>query len=182
MPELDLVGSERDVLLYYLGRMREALVQASEGLSDEQQRAAGVPSGTNLLGLIQHMTDGEIHWFQTVFLGDGPEVSFSMEVPADRTRAEVVAAYEAAARRTDEIVRATARPLDPRQGHEPRRAGTRRAPPHPRPHDQGDRPPLRPRRHHPRADRRPHRRLSYGVDSENRCSASSNSRKTELKS
>jgi uncharacterized damage-inducible protein DinB len=107
MPELDLVGSERDVLLYYLGRMREALVQASDGLTDEQQRAAGVPSGTNLLGLIQHMTDGEIHWFQTVFLGAGPEVSFSMEVPADRTRAEVVAAYEAAAQRTDEIVRAT---------------------------------------------------------------------------
>lgn len=30
----------------------------------------GVPSGTNLLGLIQHLTGVEVHWFQRVFLGE----------------------------------------------------------------------------------------------------------------
>lgn len=99
--------SERGVLLYYLGRMREELIRASEGLSEEQQRAPGVPSGTNLLGLIQHCTAVEEHWFQRVFLGTDPgPYDSTMLVPAGVGRAEVVAAYRAVGARSDEIVRA----------------------------------------------------------------------------
>lgn len=102
----DLAGSERGVLLYYLNRMRDAVVRTSEGLTDEQQRTPGVPSGTNLLGLVQHLTGVEEHWFQRVFLGEDRNTDDSMDVPVDATRDEVVAAYREACARSDEIVRA----------------------------------------------------------------------------
>jgi uncharacterized damage-inducible protein DinB len=101
----DLVGSERDVLLYYLNKMRDAVVRTSEGLTDKQQRSPGVPSGTNLLGLIQHLAGVEKHWFQRVFLGEDLDTDDSMDVPADVSRDEVVAAYREAGTRSDEIVR-----------------------------------------------------------------------------
>ena len=101
----DLIGSERDVLLYYLNKMRNAAVRTSEGLSDEQQRAPGVPSGTNLLGIIQHLTGVEQHWFRRVFLDEHLDIDNSMDVPADATRAEIVTAYREACARSDEIVR-----------------------------------------------------------------------------
>jgi uncharacterized damage-inducible protein DinB len=102
----DLVGSERDVLLHYLNKMRYAVVRTSEGLTGEQQRAPGVPSGTNLLGLVLHLTWVEEHWFQRVFLDEGPGSDDSMDVPLDATRDDVVAAYREACARSDEIVRA----------------------------------------------------------------------------
>jgi uncharacterized damage-inducible protein DinB len=102
----DLVGSERDVLLYYLDKMRNAVVRTSEGLTDEQQRTAGVPSGTNLLGIVRHLTAVETHWFERVFLGADVSIDFSMDVPAGATRADIVGAYRAACARSDEIVRA----------------------------------------------------------------------------
>jgi uncharacterized damage-inducible protein DinB len=104
--DAELVGSERDVLLHYLNKMRNAVVRTSDGLTEAQQRTPGVPSGTNLLGIVQHLTDAEVHWFQRVFLGEHHHVDFSMDVPADVTRAEVVAAYREACARSDAIVRA----------------------------------------------------------------------------
>ena len=104
--EPDLIRSERDVLLYYLNKNRDAVVRASEGLTDAQQRTHGVASGTNLLGLIQHLTGVEEHWFQRVFLGADRDIDYSMDVRADTTRDEVVAAYKAACAESDGIVRA----------------------------------------------------------------------------
>jgi uncharacterized damage-inducible protein DinB len=99
-----VAGSERDVLLYYLGRMRSEVVRVSEGLTAEQERAPGVPSGTSLLGLIRHLTWVEEHWFQRVFAGEDPGTEDSWIIPPERTRADVVAAYRAACARSDEIV------------------------------------------------------------------------------
>ena len=101
----DLIGSERDVLLAYLNKMRDAVVRTCEGLTDEQVRAPGVPSGTNLLGLIQHLTGVEEHWFRRVFLGEDVVPETSMDVPLGVTPAEVVAAYRETCKRNDEIVR-----------------------------------------------------------------------------
>ncbi len=103
----DLVRSERDVLLHYLNKNRDAVVRASEGLTDDQQRAPGVPSGTNLLGIVQHLTGVEQHWFRLVLLGEDIEPNMSMDVAADVTREEVVAAYRAACAQHDDIVRST---------------------------------------------------------------------------
>jgi uncharacterized damage-inducible protein DinB len=102
----DLIRSERDVLLYYLNKMRDAVVATLESLTDEQLRAPGVPSGTNLLGLTQHLTGVEEHWFRLVFRGEDLVCNVSMDVPAGVTRAEVVTAYREACARSDEIVRA----------------------------------------------------------------------------
>ena len=102
----DLVGSERDVLLNYLNKNRDAVVRVSEGLTDEQQRAPGVESGTNLLGIIQHLTGVEEHWFRFVFLGEDIVPNESMDVRADATRIEIVGAYRAASAASDAIIRA----------------------------------------------------------------------------
>jgi uncharacterized damage-inducible protein DinB len=98
--------SEAEVLLFFLNRLRDAVVRDSAGLTDEQQRTAGVPSGTSLLGLVQHLTAVEEHWFQRVFLGEDMSVDMSMDVPAGASADELVAAYRRACARSDEIVRA----------------------------------------------------------------------------
>jgi uncharacterized damage-inducible protein DinB len=102
----DLTESEADVLLFFLNRLRDAVVRDAAGLSDEQQRTPGVPSGTSLLGLIKHLTEVEKHWFQRVFFGADVSIDMSMEVPAGASPDEVVAAYRQACARSDEIVRA----------------------------------------------------------------------------
>jgi uncharacterized damage-inducible protein DinB len=101
----DFMESEREVLLFFLNRVRDAVVRASGGLTDEQARRAGVPSGTNLLGLIRHLTAVEEHWFLRVFLGEDRRTEMSMDVPAEATPDEVVSAYQRACIRSDEIVR-----------------------------------------------------------------------------
>lgn len=63
-------------------------------------------SGTNLLGLVRHLTWVEQHWFQRVFLGEEPGTADSMVVPAGQSRDEIVAAYRKACARSDDIVRA----------------------------------------------------------------------------
>lgn len=105
-PGYDLVGSERDVLLAYLNKVRHAVVRTSQGLTPDQVRRPGVPSGTNLLGLVHHLTGVEVHWFQRVFLGRELGVDKSMSAPAGVSPDEMVAAYRAACARSDEIVRA----------------------------------------------------------------------------
>jgi uncharacterized damage-inducible protein DinB len=105
-PGRDLAESESDVLLFFLNRVRDAVVRASAGLTSEQQRMPGVPSGTSLLGLVRHLAAVEEHWFQRVFLGEDRSIDMSMDLPAGATRDEVVAAYRRACARSDEIVRA----------------------------------------------------------------------------
>jgi hypothetical protein len=42
MADLDLVHSERDVFVYYLNGMRQAVIRKSEGLTEEQLRTPDV--------------------------------------------------------------------------------------------------------------------------------------------
>ena len=96
------------MLLRFLNKMRDAIVRTSAGLTDEQLRAPGVPSGTNLLGLIVHLTFVERDWFEQIFLGHDLGLRDSYVAPDGATYAEVVAAYRAACARSDEIVYACA--------------------------------------------------------------------------
>ncbi|QSB13269.1 DinB family protein [Natronosporangium hydrolyticum] len=105
--EYDTKYTERHVLLGYLNVMRRAVIQTSEGLTEADLRRPGVASGTNLLGIIHHLTGVEQHWFQRVFLGEPVVADKSMTVPAELTRDEVVAAYRQMCDRSDEIVHAT---------------------------------------------------------------------------
>ncbi|NRN66866.1 Mini-circle protein [Kibdelosporangium sp. 4NS15] len=53
---------ERDVLVGFLDYLRAAVAAKAEEAPEPQARVAGVPSGTNLLGLVKHLTYVERHW------------------------------------------------------------------------------------------------------------------------
>ena len=99
------MAGEREVLLHYLNKMRDAVLRTAAGLPEQQQRAAGVPSGTSLLGIVRHLTAVEEHWFQRVFLDADIVPDLSMDVPADVPAEQVLTAYRLACARSDEIVR-----------------------------------------------------------------------------
>lgn len=102
------MASEVDLLLAYLGNNRDAVVRKLDGLADARLREPVVASGTNLLGLVRHLTAIEVHWFRRVFNGEDAVVDKSMHVPPEVTGAEVVDAYRRACARSDEIVRSAA--------------------------------------------------------------------------
>ena len=54
---------EKDVLVGFLDYLRTAVAAKADGVPDAEARAPGVPSGTNLLGLVTHLTHVERHWF-----------------------------------------------------------------------------------------------------------------------
>ncbi|MFC0435648.1 DinB family protein [Kutzneria buriramensis] len=53
---------ERDVLVGFLDYLRDGLAAKVDGVPEARAKAAGVPSGTNLLGLVKHLTYVERHW------------------------------------------------------------------------------------------------------------------------
>ncbi|SFB49945.1 Protein of unknown function [Amycolatopsis marina] len=53
---------ERDVLVGFLDYLRASVAGKAEGVPGNQARAPVVPSGTNLLGLVRHLTYVERHW------------------------------------------------------------------------------------------------------------------------
>ena len=77
----EVAQSEREVLVCFLTRVRDAVVRVSAGLTAEQQRTPGVPSGTSLPGLIRHLTGVEEHRFRRVFLGQERDIGTSMTLP-----------------------------------------------------------------------------------------------------
>ena len=46
--------------------MRAGVLKKLAGLSEEDARRSTVPSGTNLAGLLQHLTFVESHWFEHI--------------------------------------------------------------------------------------------------------------------
>jgi hypothetical protein len=54
--------AERDVLTGFLDYLRAAVAAKADGVPEDQARTPGVPSGTNLLGLVKHLTHVERHW------------------------------------------------------------------------------------------------------------------------
>jgi hypothetical protein len=97
---------ERELLLRYLQGQREEVLASADGLTDEQ--AGWTPQGRLLPigGIIKHLTHVEWRWIEGRYLG--------REFPPRREEfrlvhfalVELVDAYRAQARRTDEYVRA----------------------------------------------------------------------------
>ena len=85
-------------------RVREAVVLAADGLSEEELRRPGVPSGTNLLGIVHHLTGVEQHWLQRVFLGSETPADRAMAAPHNLTCDQVIADYGRAWESSNEIV------------------------------------------------------------------------------
>ncbi|WP_037314432.1 DinB family protein [Amycolatopsis orientalis] len=92
---------EKDVLVGFLDYLRAAVAAKVDGVPETRARVPGVPSGTNLLGLVGHLAAVERHWL----LGEKVTDWKATFHPApDATTATVLAAYrETIAATNDEI-------------------------------------------------------------------------------
>lgn len=110
----------------YLTKTRDAVLWKVEGLSEYDARRPLTRSGTNLLGLVKHLSIGEAWYFGKVFDrpfephlpwwdDDAPEGA-DMWVPASESRQGTLDTYRAAIAHADETIRSL--DLDAR-GHVP---------------------------------------------------------------
>src|SRR5215217_5582608 len=94
---------ELDTALAFLAFARGCVLKKLDGLDEQQLRRRLVVSDTTLLGLVQHLADGERYWFGHVLAGDPTyaDVDFDMVVPQDRRPDEVIADYRASIAESD---------------------------------------------------------------------------------
>lgn len=117
-PGRPFTGSERQLLENTLDLNRSELVRAVENLSDTEAREKQVPSLTTPISLIKHCATAERIWFQRTLAGMSIEAcdghatggDGSFHVADDETLAGVIAEYEAACQRSNEL--AATRHLD----------------------------------------------------------------------
>ncbi|WP_026211916.1 DinB family protein [Longispora albida] len=110
--ETQLVPEVLPVLTSILNGARAAVIAKVTGLTAEQGRTSGVPSGTSPHGLLRHLADAEKYWFEVAFLGLDEPVDFSASlVPEGATEASLLAGYRAAIRRSNEIIAGAGDPL-----------------------------------------------------------------------
>jgi uncharacterized damage-inducible protein DinB len=114
LTENNLAGDELSQLEAFLDDNRAELLEAVEGLSDEQARRRLVPSLTTPIGLLKHAAAAERVWFQKSLAGrseqeidglaNGDDRSFA--VADDETLASVVEEYRAAVAESKRIAAA----------------------------------------------------------------------------
>lgn len=81
---------ELDVFIGFLDYLRAAVAAKADGMSQAQARTPGVPSGTNLLGLIKHLTHVERHWLLGHQVADW-QATFHLD--PDDTTGTILATY-----------------------------------------------------------------------------------------
>ncbi|MYS87862.1 DinB family protein [Embleya scabrispora] len=94
-------NSEADVLRGFLDYLRASIATKVEGAAEPRVRTAAVPSGTTLLGLLNHLTAVE----NAMFLGEKVtdwQATFR-SAPQDSV-ADVVARYRATVDRANEVL------------------------------------------------------------------------------
>jgi hypothetical protein len=110
-----LRADELETALAFLDFQRESVLIKTDGLDDDQLRRVLVPTGTNLLGLLRHLTVSEWYWFGFHLTGRPTRAKwdFRMEVPADVAAADVINDYRAAAAASDQAIRTAGDPAAP---------------------------------------------------------------------
>jgi Protein of unknown function (DUF664) len=105
-------GGELDTATAFLTFARECVLKKIEGLTEEQLRRRLVVSDTTLLGLVQHLTDGERYWFGHTLAGIAAhgDVGFDMVVSVDRSSADVLSDYVSAIAESDAHIAAAGSP------------------------------------------------------------------------
>jgi hypothetical protein len=94
---------EKDVLLRFLDYLRESAAAKVQGVPEPEVRTPGVPSGTNLLGLITHLTYVERFTFMDEDVSDWKA---TFHPRAEETVASVLAGYRDAVARSNEVIAA----------------------------------------------------------------------------
>lgn len=108
-------ASEKDVLVGFLDYLRASVASKAEGAPDPAVRTAGVPSGTNVLGLVKHLTNVE----RFIFLGAHvPSWPSTFQVSDGQSVDDVLAAYRSAVEDANQRIAACTDLEDP--AHEPR--------------------------------------------------------------
>jgi Protein of unknown function (DUF664) len=111
------MGDEHKQRLHdYLTNTREAVIWKTEGLSEYDVRRPLTRTGTNLLGLVRHLSVGEAWYFGRVFgrpfephlpwWDDDAVEGADLWVPASESRQDVLATYRATIAHADETIRA----------------------------------------------------------------------------
>lgn len=94
---------EKDVLLGFLDYLRASVIAKTQGVDEPQVRTPGVESGTNLLGLVKHLTHVERHWV----LGE-PVANWAatFRPKPEESVGDIVRAYQETADRVNEVIAA----------------------------------------------------------------------------
>ncbi|MBB5911627.1 hypothetical protein BJY24_000494 [Nocardia transvalensis] len=94
-------NTESDTLRGFLDYLRTSVAAKVEGAPEPQVRAAAVPSGTNLLGLLVHLTYVE----RALFLGDTvTDWQATFHAAPEDSVTEVVARYREAVDRANDVL------------------------------------------------------------------------------
>lgn len=94
-------ADEKATLHGFLNYLRDAIAAKVAGVPEPQVRTAGVPSGTNLLGLVKHLTHVERHYF----LGERTtDWRRTMRPSPDETVDGVLAGYRDAVDRANQAI------------------------------------------------------------------------------
>ncbi|WP_433177942.1 DinB family protein [Actinoallomurus sp. CA-150999] len=94
---------EKDVLLGFLDYLRASVIAKAHGVPEPQVRTPGVASGTNLLGLVKHLTHVERHWLLAQPVTDW-EATFRPE--PDESADGILLAYRETSARANEVIAA----------------------------------------------------------------------------
>lgn len=114
-------NTETEVLRGFLDYLRDSMAAKVEGAPEPQVRTAAVPSGTNLLGLLNHLTCVERATFLGARITDWPHDL--PRLPFD-TAADVVTRYRESVTAANAVLEGCADPGAPLPAHG-------RASPHP---------------------------------------------------
>jgi hypothetical protein len=95
---------ELDDLRGALDGMRTGVLKKLAGLSADEARRSTVPSGTNLAGLVQHLTFVESRWFEEIVAGGSVRGQRSMLVDPTVSLTTLRADYRAAVEASNAIM------------------------------------------------------------------------------
>ncbi|AXK36117.1 DinB family protein [Streptomyces armeniacus] len=94
-------GTEAETLRGFLDYLRASVAAKAEGVPEPQVRTPGVPSGTNLLGLLNHLTYVE----RATFLGEQvTDWKATFQAGPEDSAAEVVARYRESVERANSVL------------------------------------------------------------------------------
>ena len=97
---------ELEQLLAALDGQRAGVLKKIAGLSEADARNSTVGSGTNVAGILQHLTFVESKWFEEIVSGSAAKGNRSMQVDPSVSLRELRADYRAACEASDAIITA----------------------------------------------------------------------------